>query len=488
MADDIPPPPPATPEPDEGVKHARTVSVLAVAELAGKVASFVMFAVAARVLGPDEFGQFSWAINLALLLSAFLIWGFDTALIQIASKAPARLNELLSNVLAIRAMLFPLALLVVVVFPADSGQDLTVSLVMTAAVLADSANQSVRSAAAVLARQRAVAINLVIQRLATAALAIEVLLAGHGVVGMSWAYLAGTLVGVALMFWSGHRIGLSPSVRLVSIATMKEINSGSTALGIWSLLNMLVFRMDTLLLGWILGSGAVGEYTVAYKLFETVLFVIWSVDRVAMPAMAASEGAEPIRNGVHRAVSVVLALFVPYAILLSLRGEQVLTLVFGEPYGVASVAALQLLMASLIPYSLQYLLASGLVAQVRNRTVTISGLVATVVNLAANLALIPVMGIAGAALATFLAMAAQALFLWVFLFRLVGSPRILRAALVPAIAGLAMVPVLLTPLGLFVAAALAAAIYGAVWFVAAARLDPVAKRTLLGLAGIKPRG
>lgn len=317
MADDIPPPPPSTPPPDEGVKHARTVSVLAIAELAGKVASFAMFAVAARLLGPAEFGQFSWAFNLALLMSAFLIWGFDTALIQIASKARGRLNELLSNVLAIRAILFPLALLVVAGFPADSGQSLTVSLVMTAAVLADSANQAVRSAAAVLAKQRAVAINLVIQRLATAALAIEVLVAGYGVEGMSWAYLAGTLVGVVLMFWSGHRIGLSPSVRLVSLSTMREIVHGSTALGIWSLLNMLVFRMDTLLLGWMLGTAAVGEYTVAYKLFETVLFVIWSVDRVAMPAMAASEGDEPIRNGVHRAVSVVLAIFVPTGVSIS---------------------------------------------------------------------------------------------------------------------------------------------------------------------------
>ena len=59
---------------DQGVRHARTVSVLAIAEIAGKVASFVMFAVAARLLGPAEFGQFTWSFNLALLLSAFVIW------------------------------------------------------------------------------------------------------------------------------------------------------------------------------------------------------------------------------------------------------------------------------------------------------------------------------------------------------------------------------------------------------------------------------
>lgn len=468
-----------------GVRHARTVSVLAIAELAGKVASFAMFAVAARVLGPADFGQFAWSFNLALLLSAFIIWGFDTAQIQIASKAPERLNELLSNLLAIRALMTPIALLVVVVFPAGENDNLIVSLVMTLAILADSGNQAIRSAAAVRQKQTAVAINLVIQRLATAALAIGVLLAGFGVEGMAWAYLAGTLVGVALMFWSGHRIDLHPSVRLVSVAGMKELFSASTALGISTTLNMLAFRVDTLLLGWMMTTTAVGAYSAAYKLFETALFVLWSVDRVAFPTMAAADGDEPIRRGVHRACSVIFAVYFPYALILILRGEEILNLVYGEPYGTDSLSSLQILAASLVPYTLQYMLASGLLARTRNRVVTMSGVVALVVNVAANLLLIPTYGPAGAAAATFIAMAGQSVFLWIYLYRLVGSPRLLRSFLVPGLAAAAMVPALLAPWGLVLAVLAAGIAYGVIWFLAAGRFDRSARATLLGMVGIK---
>ena len=117
---------------------------------------------------------------------------------------------------------------------------------------------------------------------------------------MSWAYLVGTLIGAALMYWTAHRIGLSPSPRLVTRAGMRELLTSSTALGISTTLNMLAFRVDTLLLGWLMTSSAVGVYSAAYKLFETVLFVIWSVDRVALPTMAATEATSRSDAGASR--------------------------------------------------------------------------------------------------------------------------------------------------------------------------------------------
>lgn len=468
---------------DSRVHHARTVSVLAVAEIAGKVASFAMFAVAARMLGIDDFGQFSWSFSLALLIAGFVVWGFDTALIQLGSRAKSRVNELLSNVLAIRLLLVPVAMAVVWVFPSGSNENDLVSEVLLVAVLADSANQGIRAAAGVIDRQQAVAVNLVIQRLATAILAIGVLLAGGGLAGMSWAYLAGTLVGVVLMFWTGRRIGLKPSVRLASVAGMKQIVHASHALGITATINMMAFRVDTLLLGWLVGNEAVGAYSAAFKLFETALFVVWSLDRVAFPKMAASEGDEPIRRMLNAALSVMFAIFVPYIVVMAIRGEDILTLIFGEPYGEVSAVALQVLSLSLIPYGLQYLLASGLLARNRNVLVTVSAIVALAANIAVNLILIPMWGPAGAAAATLVAMAAQSVVLWIVLFRMVGSPRIVRSSLVAVLAGVVMVPILLTPLNVIIGAALACAAYGAVWLVAAGWLDPTAKRTLMAMIG-----
>jgi O-antigen/teichoic acid export membrane protein len=461
------------------------VSALAVAELAGKVASFVMFAVAARVLGVADFGVFSWSFNLALMMATFVLWGFDIALIQLASRTPSRLNELLANTLALRALLIPPAVLIAVLIPGSPSGARTVTALLTLAVLLDSANQAIRSAAAVRDRQSAVAVNLVVQRIVTAALAVGVLLAGGGVLGMSIAYLAGTFVGVGLMFWTGHRIDLRPRLRHVSVEGIREIAGGSTALGLSTTINMLLFRIDTVLLGWLLNTTAVGAYSAAFKLFETALFVLWSVDRVALPTMTAATGPEPVRRGVHRACAVVFAVYVPYALVLGLRADEVLTLVFGRDYGVDSAGALQWLMVALIPYTVQYVVASGLLARSRNRQVTVAGFVALVVNIGANLWLIPRYGPAGAAAATVIAMLVQAGIVWVLLTRFVGGPGVWRAAVVPGLSGAVIVPVLLSPLGLIPATFAAAVVYVAVWFVLAGKFDPNARSTLLGMAGIK---
>lgn len=464
-----------------GVGHARNLSALAVAELAGKVASFVMFAVAARLLGPSEFGQFSWSLNLALLISVVVIWGFDLALIQLASKAPERLDSLLSNTLAIRAGMVPVALLVVVIFPAAPDQDLGVSVLLTLMVLADAANQAIRAGASVLQRQQAIAVNLVIQRFLTAALSIGVLMLGGGVMGFAAAYFGGTLVGMFALFWTGRRIGLAPSVTLVSVPVMRELMHHSTALGVNSVLNLLVFRLDALLLGWLLDSAAVGVYSVAYKLFEALLFVLWSVDRVALPAMSAATGDEPIRRGVHRACSVVFAVYLPYTAIMLIRGGEVLKLTFGAPYDVASLAALQILSVALLPYAVQYILALGLYARRRNLTVTISAVTALVVNVAVNLVLIPDLGPAGAAWATLLAFLVQSIMLWVFVTRMVGMPGVLRAALVPGVAAVVMIPLLLAPLGLILSVVLAGVVYVGVWWLMAGRFDRSARDTLTGM-------
>ncbi len=468
-----------------GVRHARTVSLLAIAEVAGKLASFVMFAVAARVLGVADFGVFSWSFNLALMMSTFVLWGFDIALIQLGTKTPQRLNALLSNTLAIRALLIPPALLAAVLIPGAPDTAQLVTAVLSLAVLLDSANQAIRSAAAVRERQRSVAINLVIQRLATAGLAVAVLLAGGGVLGMAWAYLAGTVIGVVLMFWTARRIDLRPNLGDVSRSGMAEIARGSTALGLSTTINMLIFRIDTVLLGWLLNSTAVGSYSAAYKLFETAMFVLWSVDRVAMPTMTAAKGNDPVRRGVHRACAVVFSVYFPFALVLGIRGDEVLTLVFGEPYGVDSETALQWLMVALIPYSIQYLVASGLLARSRNRLVVLAGVVSLLVNILANLLLIPSYGPAGAAAASAAAMAVQAAIVWVMLRRLVGSPRLLRAAVVPGVAGIVIVPVLMSGLGLILAAVIAAVLYAAVWYLMAGRFDRNARATLLGIVGLQ---
>jgi O-antigen/teichoic acid export membrane protein len=460
---------------------AQTVMVLASAEVAGKLASFVLFAVAARSLGPKDFGTFNWAFSLSMLAAAFVVWGFDVTVIQLGSPNRQRIPELLTNVLAWRLLLGSAAIAVLLSLPLAAASSTEVLAVMALACMLDTVNDGVRSAAGAMQRQRGVAINLVLQRIATAGLAITVLLLGWGVLAMAVAYCLGTIVGVLLMLRSTIKLGIRPSPRLVSIPVMISLWRGSAAAGLTNMINMLNFRLDVVLLGILTTANAVGYYSSAYKLFETVLFVAWSLYRVAVPAMAAAKKPTEIGGQLNSVLVVAITIYIPYILVMALRSGQVLDLFFGSGYGANAGPILIILMAALIPYSVQYLLTGGLLSQRRNLVVTIVASVSLAVNVVANLILIPQLGAKGAALATFLAMVVQGAVLWFIATKMTGSLGTWRGLAGPIFAGITMIPVLHSNLALIPATILAGVFYFAVWLLVASRFDPKSVRQVAAI-------
>jgi O-antigen/teichoic acid export membrane protein len=73
--------------------------------VAGKAASFVMLALAARELGVDDFGAFSWAFAIGMLANSFVVWGFDIIQVREGSKDPSRVPGILASILAMRLVM-----------------------------------------------------------------------------------------------------------------------------------------------------------------------------------------------------------------------------------------------------------------------------------------------------------------------------------------------------------------------------------------------
>ncbi len=160
---------------------AKAVGALAIAELAGKAASFVMFALAARELGVDDFGVFSWAFAIGMLANSFVVWGFDMIQVREGSKHPETVPATLVNTLAMRAVMGVVALAIVMAATrGDPESTPAVMFLITVACLVDTVNDSVRAAAAALRKLTMYSKHMVVQRLITATLAV-------GAPGWRWA-------------------------------------------------------------------------------------------------------------------------------------------------------------------------------------------------------------------------------------------------------------------------------------------------------------
>jgi O-antigen/teichoic acid export membrane protein len=185
------------------------------------------------------------------------------------------------------------------------------------------------------------------------------------------------------------------------------------AMGLGIVFSMFAFRVDNLLIPPIVGSAQASEtlsiYNAAYKLFEMTLIVPGVVlaatfsllSRAAGPGAGSGVGAGGLRQVLGQTMTVLMGLGVLASVALWVGAVPLTTLVYGDRFG-ASVPVLQILALGCIPMYASYGLTHALVAMDRPQLYAAFTGVGLLVNVAANLLLIPRAGVEGAALATLL--------------------------------------------------------------------------------------
>ena len=439
-------------------RTGRAVLALAVSELVGKVATFVLFLSLARILGVEEFGVLSFGFGLGLLLNVFTSLGLDARLVQLGSVHPERLDHCYGALVAIRLVLasvVALATTVILFLTIDGVDAVVVALLVISCQLEPFIDVS-RAVCGARQRQEFPALVLVLQRLATLVLSVGLLLVTRDAVWAAVGYLLATTVGVACMHLATRRIGVRmrfrgsrPEVRLMLQAV--------PVMGLGAIATSGMFRLDAALIGVMLGTTAVGVYSTGYRIFETSLFVSWTLSRALVPVIASRpHDTEHVRSWTQRAMVVMVALYAPYCVVLALRGDDLVELLFGAEFRHGGL--MLALAATPLLFGISHLCSSVLLAIRPDPVVLVSSVLGLVVNLALNLALITTVGITGAAWATTVAFGLEGVVLMIVLQRRVGRPWAARSLLGVASGCAAVIVVCLavSPVGLAVVAAVCA--------------------------------
>lgn len=466
-------------------RTARNAAVRGTAEVLAKLATLAWTVVAARSLDQGDFGAFSYALSIVLLASALPAWGFDPLLVRRGSRDQELLPRLHTEALTWQTVLAVPTFLAVGLLVAPSRPSSAAALVLVvllAAGLPELWSDTARSTASVRQDQLGVSRALVMQRLITAGLIIGALALGAGVVGVAVGFLLGTGLGFLLHVRALRALDVRMRPGLVTRAGMREMIAGSGSLGLSALVLILLFRADTVLLGIIKDDEAVAAYTVAYRLLETVLFVAYAVKQAVLPVMSAA--GDRVRQGFEQGLAAVGVVYVPFAAVVLVEGDRVISLLFGERYGEQSFDVLRWLAPVPVLFAAGYLGQAALVARGRQRTMLVAALWATATNLAVNVALIPRYGGVGAAVATTVSYVVQVAVVHRDLVRGEQQVRLLRPLAESAGASLVLAALLLVlDLPLLAELALGGLLYGGLWITLAGRTAPDQVAVLRGLAG-----
>lgn len=457
-------------------RTARNAAVSAGSNVLGKGATLVWTAVAARLLTQADLGSFFYALTLSLVLSAVAQWGFDDVLSQRASRDLTELPGLLAQSLAWQAAIGvpAVALTLLLVWPGrpDAEARLVLLIVLLAGLL-EMAGESLRNAAAAAQQQQGTSLALIAQRVTTAVLVVVVLWLDGGVTGLAIAFLIGSSLGLLAHLLAVRRLGIRLSARGLRASPMREMLGQTWVLGSTTLVLMVLFRLDALLLEALRGDAAVAGYAAAYRLLETVLFVAFALRAAVFPVINSTAEPALVRRGMRTAIAAAGLIYLPFGVVCAVDPASVLRLLFGQIYADSSSTTLRWLAFAPLAYGIAYLANSALQARRLFRPMLLGAGLALVLNIGLNLWLIPLYGGSGAAFVTTVSYLLESAVVLVALSR-AGVRVPVSRALAEAFAAAVVLAVvlLLSPLPLLVEGPIGAAVYALTWVLIVRRSDP----------------
>lgn len=401
-ADTIEPMPPTTARTVTRRRAGSDILIQVVSRVANLALGAVVTALLVRGLGTTRYGEWSTLIFVLTLIGFFATFGIEEIALREAARDPGNEYEWLGSVLAVRiCTVLPVMLtsLVALLLLRQSHEMLLAGLVLLIGMPFSGFSMSV-----LVFRLR------VDNRVPMIAVTLKSVLWGVAVLVI---YLEhGTMLAFALLFvgtnavaeaflLAAARAALGKVIR-PNLLHVRGLARDALPVGVSVVLITAYARIDQVIVFAIKGASAAGLYGSVNTLLDSAHFVPGSILTTMAPVLAASWPHDPVR--LRRAARMTLELlcigsFGGLAFGVVAAGP-VVRLVFGAEFaGAAKVVAP--LGGAFVLMSLGFLIDNLTITFGKQGRRVRIGLIALVVNVIGNLALVPVLGYVGAAWMTF---------------------------------------------------------------------------------------
>ncbi len=373
------------------------------AEGAGRACQFGMIYVAQRSLGVAAYGQFAVLLGIAFLASVGADFGIQMTTTRQLAATPAGAVEIAGRALWLRAALATfIGSLVLLAGLLRSGVDLGPLAALVVGLLLAGLAETCGFVLRGIGRVRRETGLLLGLRLATTVAGLVAVLVSPTPLALGLGYAFAGALGAAVAF--GLARNAIPGLRLIrpSAPALRAMVADAAPLGIAVLISIAYTRAPLFVLDAVLGPADVAAYSVAQRLTEPLAILPASFVAPLFPLFAiAASGSRP-REAVAmagRQAWIFGAVGACVAATFAVAGPWLIGWLYPGGQYTASVAPVGWLALALAPSFANYALTHLLIAQRRARLNAIFVLIQLVVGVGVSLALAPVMGPAGPALA-----------------------------------------------------------------------------------------
>ncbi len=382
----------------------RRITAAAAVQLASRAVSALLgaavAAVLARALTPAEFGAFTLTVALMTLAENIGDFGVGQTASRDMARFPERRGSILGALIAVRMILACTMLVVtnvIVVLLIPQGDLRLMAFLILTTMLLGGINSYGNGAQARL-RSEVAAVFVLAQ---SAAWLGSVFLLWHLNAAPWWygvAYLASGLIQSAVTVLMSRRL-IKPNLARWR-TEVRRLYHGAWRLGVAGTFVSAYYKLDAILLFKIKGGTATAYYGAAYKVLDALTLAPGAMVAIMVPLLAAIERSDVddrrLRRSVQLAIVLICALTFPVVTCGIPLSVKTMTLIFGARYHTAG-QILEILICTFVPLGFSLLFSSILILRARLTPYIFIAFGGAVLNIAADLVLIPRYGARGAA-------------------------------------------------------------------------------------------
>ena len=384
-------------------KTSRNISIVALSYALMWIATFVFTLAQARYLEPARFGQLSLALSYTTFLSIAIDFGLGTQLSRMVAQGVAGKAEALAATIAIRGVLWILAMPVLWLVTSALGygtelQGAILILALSALVI----SVSTTIAAYLQGHEEFLlpSIASVLYRVSAAAIGTMVLHVHPDLGALAAVYVAAAMVNVAVLVFGlrRHRVLLGFDAR-GAVALFRS----SIPIGAYFIVASFYFNVDMVMLEQLAPAESVGWYAAAYRLFIAATILPQIVNGMVLyPVFSRlSLGSrDQLKAVIDKALTFLTLAGMAAALVLALSADRIVALLYpADAYGEAA-NALRLLAPGIPLLYLNSVFSYVLFALKDERRLLVMAIAFAILNPLGNLVAITLLEHEGAALMT----------------------------------------------------------------------------------------
>ncbi|HUC01298.1 MAG TPA: flippase [Candidatus Paceibacterota bacterium] len=395
---------------------AKNTFWLSVSNFGGRLIKAVIIIYAARVLGTDGYGVFSYVITLAGFLTLFMDPGINGILIRDAAKVDDKERRAVFGTMFVIKLVLLVIGVGVIIFVAPLFTTLPgakVLIPIVALVLAfDTLREFFFSLIRATENMQWEAAIFLLANVGIVVFGFIFLAYAATAQSFSWGYVAGDALGtiaamIALRSYFKKIFSQYDPARVMPILRAAWPFAISGALG------LLFTNSDILIISWMRSASDVGIYSAAIRIIQTLYLVPGIIQYATLPIISrlAKNDSARFRTALERTLGMVFLMSIPLSLGGIVLGTQIMGFIFGPSYAAGGLA-FKILAATLMFDFPAAIIINALFAYEHQKSLVISSALGGVVNVGLDLTLIPFFGITGSAVATLIAQAINNGYLW----------------------------------------------------------------------------